>query len=258
MAQMSGPRPVTVRQRPRWTVVSGTGVVIMLLGLAVSLGAQPTMSGKVTAAVFFAAFIAIIVWLWRRANRWRDKLEISSEAIEFRHGRRGGPSITLTRADGTDLRLIPRLSDHGVTAGPRLAVVGSGTAITVYGFSANAVRRGCTAAGWRFGNGTPAQAAQDLRVLRDEGRLAEAAQLIDLFGPCDWPAEGDQDTSVSAMILERYADDLAGRDRAAARAAYLRAAGAQRSFAAFASAGGEGIARMAEADRLTARAAELP
>jgi len=37
-------------------------------------------------------------------------------------------------------------------------------------------------------------------------------------------------------------------------AACLRAAGAQRSYAAYASAGGEGIARMTEADRLTAKA----
>ena len=254
MEQMSGPRTITVKQRRRQTILAGIGVAIMALGLAASLAAQPTVSGKITAAVFFGLFIAVIIWLWRRANRWRDQLEITPDAIRFQHGRRGGPSITLTREQGTDLRLIPALRDHGVTAGPRLTLVGSGQAITIYGFPANSVRRGCTAVGWRFGNGSPERAASDLRDLRDEGRLAEAVQLIDLYGPCDWPAEGDPDASLSATILERYADELAGRDPAASRAAYLRAAGAQVSYAAYASSGGEGAARMMEADRLTAKA----
>jgi hypothetical protein len=254
MEQMSGSRTITVRQRPRRTIVAATGVLVMALGLAVSLGAQPTVSGKITAAIFFGLFIALIVWLWRRVNRWRDQLEITPDVISFRHGRRGGPSITLTRQDGTDLRLIPPLSDHGVIAGPRLALVGSGQAITIYGFAANAVRDSCAAVGWRFGNGSPAEAAQDLRALRDEGRLAEAVQLINVFGLCDWPTDGNPDSSLSATILERYADELADRDRAAASAVYLRAAQAQRSFAAYASSGGEGTARMMEADRLTAKA----
>jgi hypothetical protein len=254
MTEESKQGTVTVRQRPRWSVAAGTGIAIMALGLAVSLGAQPTVSGKIAAAILFGLFIALIAWLWWRANRWRDRIEITPDAITFRHGRRGGPSSPLTSDDGADLRLIPQLRDHGVTAGPRLALVGSGQVITVYGFSASAVRRGCAAAGWRFGNGRPEQAARDLRDLLDEGRVAEAAQLIELFGPCDWPADGDPDTSLTASILERYADDLSQRDQAASRAAYLRAADAQRSYAAYASAGGEGAARMTEAARLTAKA----
>ncbi|MGD0698462.1 MAG: hypothetical protein ABSA02_01115 [Trebonia sp.] len=198
MEQLPELPAVTVRQRPRRPIWAGVGVVIMVLGLAASLAAQPTISGKITAAVFFGLFIAVIVWLWGRANRWRDRLEITPEAIRFRHGRGGGPSIILTREQGTDLRLIPSLRDHGVTAGPRLALVGSGQAITIYGFSMNAVRRGCTAAGWRFGNGTPEEAARDLRDLREEGRLAEAAQLIELFGPGDRPVDSDPGTSLSA------------------------------------------------------------
>jgi hypothetical protein len=105
---------------------------------------------------------------------------------------------------------------------------------------------------------SPAEAAAHLQGLLDQGRVAEAAHLVGQFGLCDWPVRGDQDSSVSAVVLERYADGLAGHDQAAARAAYLRAAGAQRSFAAFASAGGEGIARMLEADRLDAKAQSLP
>jgi len=160
MEQTSELRTVTVRQRPRGTILYGIGVVIMVLGLAASLAAQPTVSGKITAAVFFGLFIAVIVWLWLRANRWRDRIDITPDAISFRHGRRGGPSIMLTREQGTDLRLIPARRAHGVTAAPRLILVGSGQDITIYGFSADAVRRGCTAAGWRFGNSS--EAARDL------------------------------------------------------------------------------------------------
>jgi hypothetical protein len=106
----------------------------------------------------FGLLIALIVWLWRRANRWRDQLEITPDAISLRHGRRGGPSVTLTREHGTDLRLIPALRDHGITARPQLTVVGSDEGITIYGFSANAVRRGCTEVGWRFDSGSPEEA----------------------------------------------------------------------------------------------------
>jgi hypothetical protein len=115
---MSGLRTVTVKQRPRWGIWAGLGIVVFALGLAVSLGAQPTVSGKISAAVLFGLLIALIVWLWLR--------------------------------------------DHGVTVGPRLALVGSGQVITIYGFSANALRRECTAAGWRVGHGSPEQSAQDL------------------------------------------------------------------------------------------------
>jgi hypothetical protein len=62
----------------------------------------------------------------------------------------------------------------------------------------DALRRGCSAAGWRFGNGTAQEAARDLRDLREEGRLAEAEQLIELFGPADAPVDADPDTSLSA------------------------------------------------------------
>lgn len=198
MEQTPGPRAVTVSQRHRRTIQAVIGVAVMVLGLAGSLVAQPTVSGKITAVVFFGLLIALIVWLWRWANRGRDRLEISPDAISLRHGRGGGPSITLTREQGTDLRLIPALRDHGVTAGPRLTVVGSGQDITIYGFSADAVRQGCTAAGWRFGNGTPEEAARDLRSLRDEGRQAEAAQLIALFGTGDRTVDPDPGTSLSA------------------------------------------------------------
>lgn len=164
MEQMPGPQSVTVRQRPRWTIPAGVGVLVMALGLAASVAAQPNVSGKITAVVLFGLLIALIVWLWRRANHWRDRLEITPDAITFRHGR-SGPSIVLAREQGTDLRLIPSLRDHGVTTGPRLCLVGSGDEITIYGFSADAIRRGCTAVGWRFADGTAEEADRDVRDL---------------------------------------------------------------------------------------------
>jgi hypothetical protein len=258
---------VTVRQRTRWTIPVVAGIAILALGLVTAVGAQPTMSGKIGSVVFFGLFIGLCGFIWVYGNRGRDRVEITPDAISLRpgRGRRGrsagssappAPSTALTREGGSDLRLIPRLNDHGIAAGPRLTVVGSGGVMTLYGFRLDAVRRGCEAAGWRFGNGTPEQAARDLRELLDSGQVAEAAQLIDVFGPCDWPASADNTTSLSAVVLERYADELSGRDRAAASAAYLRAAAAQRSFAAFATSGGEGTARMAEASRLTGKASQ--
>jgi len=258
MQVTGGERTVTVRQRTRRTILVAVVIVVMVVGLVTSIGAQPNTSGKISAAIFFGFIIALVALLWVLQNRGRERLEITPDTISLlRGGRRGqssAPGAMLTRARGSELRLIPRLQDHGVLAGPRLTVVGSGEVITVYGFSFDAVRRGCAAAGWRFGNGTPEQAARDLRELLDSGQVTEAAQLVDVFGPCDWPASADGTTSLSAVVLERYADSLSGRDRPTAAAAYLRAAQAQRSFAAFASSGGEGSARMSEADRLTAKA----
>jgi len=261
MQSAGGTRAVSVRQRARATIPVAIGVVVLALGMVTAIGAQPTTSGKIGSVVFFGLFILLCFWIWWQLNRGRDRLRITPDAISLVRGRgrgrglgRGGPFVTLTRERGTDLRLIPALRDPGTETGPRLALVGSGEAITLYGFRFDAVRRGCTAAGWRFGNGTPEQAARDLRELLDSGQLAEAAQLVDVFGPCDWPASADGTTSLSALVLERYADDLWRRDTPAARAAYLRAAAAQRSFAAYASSGGEGSARMAEAGRLAAKA----
>jgi hypothetical protein len=98
------------------------------------------------------------------------------------------------------------------------------------------------------------QLAREVRRLLDEGQYARVAQLVDELGPCDWPADLDGTASLGAEALERHADELAGRDPAAARAACLRAAAAQRSFAAYASSGSEGSARMAEPARLEAKA----
>lgn len=108
--------------------------------------------------------------------------------------------------------------------------------------------------------GRPGQAASDpvaaeqaVRALRAAGRLADAAELVDRLGPYGVADSEDATTSLGAAVLEAYADQLAPADPRAADAVYQRAAGEQRSFAAAATSGGEGFARMAEADRIDAK-----
>jgi hypothetical protein len=92
-----------------------------------------------------------------------------------------------------------------------------------------------------------------VRALLGRGRLADAAGLVDQLGPYG-VADGDDATlSLGAAVLEAYGDQLAGADPGTAAAVYRRAAEDQRSFAAGATSGGEGIARMAEADRIDAK-----
>jgi hypothetical protein len=246
-------RVVVVSARRRRTAMYGLMIVVLILGMAVSLTAQPTVSGRVTAVVFFGLFIALCVWLWLRVNRGRNRIEVAADAIRYLHWN-GGVEFTLSRDAEQELRLIPRLRDHGFVAGDRLTIVGSGDVMSLSGFSPRAVRRACQGAGWRFadrGAGVdPELAARDLRRFREAGRLVEAAQLVDLFGPYDVDANRSGTTSLGAAVLEEYADQMAQLDRRAARAAYERAAAEQRSFAAYATSGGEGAARMAEAERL--------
>jgi hypothetical protein len=99
----------------------------------------------------------------------------------------------------------------------------------------------------------PAVAEQAIRALRAAGRLAEAAQLADQLGPYGVADSDDATLSLGAAVLEAYADQLTRADPRAADAVYRRAAGEQRSFAAAATSGGEGIARMADADRIDAK-----
>jgi hypothetical protein len=93
-----------------------------------------------------------------------------------------------------------------------------------------------------------------LRLWR-EGRLLEAVRLVEEFGPFSAGVDGDPDLSLEAAILEAWGDHLMASDPARARAAYLRAAGAQHAHAAGATAGGEGLARIAAAARIKAKAA---
>lgn len=99
----------------------------------------------------------------------------------------------------------------------------------------------------------PTMAERIVRELRAAGRLAEAAQLTSQLGPYDVADGPDATTALGAAVLEAYGDEVAVTDPATADAAYQDAAACQRSFAATATSGGEGIARMAEADRIDAK-----
>jgi hypothetical protein len=92
-----------------------------------------------------------------------------------------------------------------------------------------------------------------VRELRAAGRLAEAAGLIGYLGPYGAAEDFTATASLGAAVLEAYGDQLAATDPEAADAAYRRAAQDQRSFTAGATSGGEGIARMMEADRIDAK-----
>lgn len=99
----------------------------------------------------------------------------------------------------------------------------------------------------------PTAVEQAVRALRTAGRLADAAELVDQLGPYGVADGADATMSLGAAVLEAYADQLAAADPHGADAVYRRAAGEQRSFAAAATSGGEGIARMADADRIDAK-----
>ncbi len=93
-----------------------------------------------------------------------------------------------------------------------------------------------------------------VRELRAAGQLAHAAGMTGELGAYGVPDGPDGTTSLGAAALEANGDQLAAAgDLAAAGNAWLDAAADQRSFAAAATSGGEGFARMAEADRIAKR-----
>lgn len=97
-------------------------------------------------------------------------------------------------------------------------------------------------------------AERAVRELRAAGCLANAAGMTGELGPYGVADRPDGTTSLGAAVLEAYGDQLsAGDDLAAADSASRDAAAHQRSFAAAATSGGEGTARMAEPDRIDAR-----
>ncbi|HET7013448.1 MAG TPA: hypothetical protein VFI65_06040 [Streptosporangiaceae bacterium] len=100
---------------------------------------------------------------------------------------------------------------------------------------------------------SPEQAERTIRALRAGGRLAEAARLVGRLGPYGVAEDATATASLGAAVLEAYGDQLAGTDPAAADVAYRQAAEDQRLFAGGATSGGEGIARMMEADRIDAK-----
>jgi hypothetical protein len=100
---------------------------------------------------------------------------------------------------------------------------------------------------------SPEHAERMVRELHAAGRLADAARLTTYLGPYGVADDFTATASLGAAVLEAYGDQLAATDPDAADAAYQRAAQDQRSFAASATSGGEGIARIMEADRIDAK-----
>jgi len=101
---------------------------------------------------------------------------------------------------------------------------------------------------------TSSAAEHAVRDMRAAGRLAEAAALAGQLGPYGVAEGPDNTTSLGAAVLEAYGDELAAAgDAAAADAAWRDAADDQRGFAAAATSGSEGLARMAKANRIDAK-----
>jgi hypothetical protein len=251
MQQRPAGRPqevVLIRARRSGTAVFAVLTIVWALALAASVSAQPTPSGKIAGGVFFGVLIAATAGGWAAINRRRSQLGVGHDAIVYRKGT-AAPGA-LRRAHGESLRILPRLSGRSAY----LILLGSGGIVSLAGFSPDNVRRACEAQGWRFDGGAEL-AVRDVQSFLHGGRSAEAAQLIQMFGPFpDAAADGDPGTSLEAAVLEEYGDKLIRRNRSAAGDAYRRAAAAQRSFAARAASADESAGRMAQADRIDGKA----
>jgi hypothetical protein len=227
--------------------------VLWIAALAVSEGAQSSTSGRLTAAVFFGIFIAGTIAGWVAVDRGKRQLEVGQDAIVTRPGRNGKP-FTLTRDQGDTLRILPKFRLYGSTRAPRLLFLGTGGFIALGGLSLDRVRRACEARGWRF-DGDPALAVRDVRGWLHKGNSVEAAQLIEVFGPFPGAAADDEpNIALDAAVFEDLGDRLARTARANARAAYRRAADAQRAFAGLAPSPDAAAARLAQADRIDGKA----
>lgn len=247
------PGAVIVRARRIGTTAFGFITAIWVLGLAASESAQSSASGRLTAGVFFAILIALSVGAWAGVNRGRRQLEVGRDAIVTRPGANGKP-FTLARDDGDTLRILPRFRMLGAVRAPRLLFLGTGGWIGLGGFSLDEVGRACAAQGWRF-DGDTALAVRDVQRWLHQGRSVEAAQLIELFGPFPGAAaDGEAATALEAAVFEDFGDKIAGKARANGRAAYRRAATAQRAFAAAAVTESERARRLAEAERIDGKA----
>ena len=178
----------------------------------------------------------------------RDHLMVTRDAITF-EAWRDGSRVTLPRAEGNLLLVLPGFSDRGRSIGRRLTQLGTGRTITVsWFFPKRAIRRTCERSGWRFG-ATPDLAERHLRAggPRTHGgsRRPPVAWRGDSAG-----LEALDGTPKSVRVTRH-------RLRKAAKVVYLRAAGEQRAYAALPGSAGERAIRTAEADRLADTAAEV-
>jgi hypothetical protein len=244
---------VVLRARTAGTAIFlGIFTAFWIVCLAVSLSAEQAVGEKIVAVIIFGFFAVVCAVACVRLITRRNSLEVSHDTVVLRIRQN---SYTLFRSAGESLRVLPRFSDHGLTRAPRLTILGSGGHLPLDGFSVDEVRRTCAAQGWRFDDDDPKRAAGDVQRWLHAGRSVEAAQLIRLFGPFDTvPLDDDPHTSLEAAVFEDYGDKLIRRSRPDAKAAFGQAARAQRAFAASAPSDGERTARLAEADRIDAKA----
>ena len=236
-------------RRTATVIVFGSLALLWVLALVVAETAQQTTSGRIAAAVFFGLFIAGTVATWCAVDRGGRRLEVGRDAIAGRQGAKGKP-FTLPRSAGGTLRILPRFTLLGVTREARLVFLGTGGSLPLRGLPLDKVRDACEAQGWRF-DGDTALAVKDAQGWLHEGLSAEAGRLIEVFGPFPGAAADDEaHTSLEAAVFEDLGDKLSRTARASARAAYRRAAAAQRTFAALANSADERADRLAQADRI--------
>jgi len=232
--------------------VFGVLTLVWALALVTSVSAQPTAGGKVAAGVFFGVLTMASIGGWFAVNRRRGQLEVSHDLITRRAG--SAAPVTLSRDHGESLRILPPLGEFSVVGPERLILLGSGAAVSLTSMPSDEVRRACEARGWRFDGGAEL-AVRDVQRWLHAGRPAEAAQLIELFGPFSEVATNeDADTSLVAAVLEDCGDRVLRRNRAGARDAYRRAAAAQHAFASRAASAAESANRTAQASRLDSKA----
>jgi len=232
--------------------VFGVFTLVWALALAASVGAQPAASGKAAAGVFFGVLIVASIGGWFIVNRRRSQLEVSHDLITRRTG--SAAPVSLSRSHGESLRVLPRLREFSVVGPERLILLGTGGSLPLTSMPADEVRRACEARGWRFDGGSEL-AVRDVQRWLHAGKPAEAAQLIELFGPfSDVATDEDADISLVAAVLEDCGDRVLRRNRASARDAYRRAAAAQHAFASRASSAAESANRTAQASRLDSKA----
>jgi hypothetical protein len=165
------PGDIVISARLQQTVMWGAFIAILALGLAVSVSAQPTSTGKAQAWAFFSVFIALCALLWWRRNRRRPRLQVTGEEIRYFDGG-GNLSFLLARDQGEQgvLCLLPPRRGDGSYAGRRLTIPGSGQYLNVVPFPAREVRQACTSRGWRFDE-DPALIARE--AARHAGLLKE-------------------------------------------------------------------------------------
>jgi hypothetical protein len=223
--------------------------------LAAAVSAQPSAGGKTAASAFFGILIILTAGLWLVLNRGRGLLEVSHDTVALRKGtKKGTTSCALHRDFSDSLCVLPPLTARGAVRPARLTSPGSGGILPLAGFSPETVKSACTARGWRFDGGTEL-VVKDVQRWLAHGRSAEAAQLINLFGPFPGvAADADPGTALEAAVFEDYGDKVDRSARPAARDAYRRAARAQRAFAAYAALPAENAARLARAERIDGKA----